>query len=83
MKFTCLGVASVALLVVFPFRASAHPLDVHNAQVSRGWTGVKEPCKEIQENVAKWMIDNDIGQCHIFHLVSIQLNVSLTLGTWP
>lgn len=60
MKFTCLGVASVASLVVFPFQASAHPLDVHNAQVSRGWTGVKEPCKEIQENVAKWMIDNDI-----------------------
>ncbi|KAK0671281.1 hypothetical protein QBC41DRAFT_58256 [Cercophora samala] len=60
MRFNCIRGALAASLIAFSSRTSAYPLDVHQAQVPRRWTAGEEPCKEIQETVSKWMVDNDI-----------------------
>ncbi|KAK4177825.1 hypothetical protein QBC36DRAFT_326230 [Triangularia setosa] len=60
MRFTLIGIVSVVSLIDIPSTTFAHPLEVHNLQAVRKWTGVNEPCRKIQENVAKWMTDNDI-----------------------
>ncbi|KAK4186713.1 hypothetical protein QBC35DRAFT_475223 [Podospora australis] len=60
MHFDILDIVAFASVLISPYAASAHPLTSNDERNVDSREAFVEPCKEIRDQVNKWMKDNNI-----------------------